>query len=74
MERILYDKAACRVLRPVSVLVVLGLSGSAFANPNSIVPGGQDPDNPGVQREPAVVNINSRGRLLATSSKLDDRP
>ena len=34
------------MLRPVSVLVVLGLSGSAFANPNSIVPGGQDPDYP----------------------------
>jgi hypothetical protein len=32
------------VLRPVTVLTLLGLSGSAFANPASIVPGGQDPD------------------------------
>lgn len=32
------------MLRPVTVLTLLGLSGSAFANPHSIVPGGQDPD------------------------------
>jgi hypothetical protein len=34
------------VLRPVTVLTLLGLSGSALANPASIVPGGQDPDTP----------------------------
>ncbi|HEY5948539.1 MAG TPA: hypothetical protein VIV40_23770 [Kofleriaceae bacterium] len=33
------------MLRPVTVLTVLATAGSAFANPNSIVPGGQDPDS-----------------------------
>jgi hypothetical protein len=33
------------VLRPVTVLGILGLSGNVLANPHSIVPGGQDPDN-----------------------------
>ena len=34
------------MLRPVSVLAVLAIAGHAFANPNSIVPGGQDPESP----------------------------
>jgi hypothetical protein len=34
------------VLRPVSVLAILAFAGDAFANPNSIVPGGQDPESP----------------------------
>jgi hypothetical protein len=34
------------VLRPVSVLVLLAFAGAASANPNSIVPGGQDPESP----------------------------
>lgn len=32
------------MLRPVTVLTVLGLSGSAFGNPASIVPGGPNPE------------------------------
>ena len=34
------------MLRQVSVLAVLAIAGDAFANPNSIVPGGQDPESP----------------------------
>jgi hypothetical protein len=34
------------VLRPVSVLVVLAFARPVLANPNSIVPGGQDPESP----------------------------
>ncbi len=33
------------MLRSISALVILGLSGNVLANPDSVVAGGQDPDN-----------------------------
>lgn len=51
------DSLPCRVLRPVTVLAVLGLSGSAFANPHSIVPGGKAPDSPDAPYAQKAVDI-----------------
>lgn len=45
------------MLRPVTVLTVLGLAGSVFANPASIVPGGRDPDLAGAPYAQKSIDV-----------------
>ena len=47
------------MLRPVYLLFILGLwqAGDAFGNPASLVPGGQDPDNPNVDEAQKSVDV-----------------
>jgi len=56
-KRCARDSLPSRVLRPVTVLTLLSLSGSAFANPRSIVPGGQDPDETGADYAQKSVDV-----------------